>query len=112
MDQDGHLGCNSLKAHGLLCVGPGGSDTKDKCFKGLGLVSRANVEIEEGDLELLPSKTKEHQEPVTWSDEGNFSDVEAATTQGSSVDGEASEQSVEDSRALVDTVKCPLEGEI
>eukprot|EP00268_Persea_americana_P009560 TRINITY_DN13823_c0_g2_i8.p1 TRINITY_DN13823_c0_g2~~TRINITY_DN13823_c0_g2_i8.p1 ORF type:complete len:414 (+),score=87.35 TRINITY_DN13823_c0_g2_i8:1496-2737(+) len=58
MDQDGHLGCNSLKTRGLLRVGPGGSDTTDKCFKGLGLISRANVEIEE-DLEHSPSKAKE-----------------------------------------------------
>ncbi|XXG78765.1 hypothetical protein AAC387_Pa08g2637 [Persea americana] len=112
MDQADHLGCNSLQARGLLRVGPEGSDTKDKCFKGLGLVSRANVEIEEEDLELLPSKAKEHQELATWSDGGNFSDSEAATTQGSSVNGEENKQTVEDSRALVDIVKCSLEGEI
>ena len=111
MDQDGHLGSNSLKTRGLLRVGPGGSDTPNKCFKGLGLVSRANVEIE-GDLGHSPSKVKEHQELATWFDEGNFSDADAVTTQGSFVDGEEGEQTFEDTRALVDIIKCSLEGEV
>ena len=44
MGQDSHLGCKSLKARGLFHVGPGESETKVKCFKGLGLHSRPYVE--------------------------------------------------------------------
>lgn len=43
--------------------------------------------------------------------EENFSDAEAASSQGSSIGGEVSEQTVGDSRALVEIVKCSLEGD-
>ena len=45
MGQDS-LGCKLLKAHGLFRVGPRGSESRDKCFKGLGLHSRPYVEEE------------------------------------------------------------------
>lgn len=53
-----------------------------------------------------------HKVQETSPDKGNFSDAEAATVQESSVDGEEIEQTIGDSRAFVDTIKCSLEGEI
>ena len=58
----------------------------------------------------MPSRAKGLQEPVSEPEEENLSDVEVASSQGSSYD-EESEQTVGDSRALVEIVKCSLERE-
>eukprot|EP00268_Persea_americana_P045639 TRINITY_DN46632_c3_g1_i2.p1 TRINITY_DN46632_c3_g1~~TRINITY_DN46632_c3_g1_i2.p1 ORF type:complete len:124 (+),score=27.37 TRINITY_DN46632_c3_g1_i2:232-603(+) len=117
MGQDRFLGCKLFKTRGLCRGGLGGSESREKCFKGLGLYSKPFIEEEEqsqgeeGELESLRHRGKGPQEPASEVEEEDCSDAEEASSQGSSGDGENDEQEDRDSGEREETVKCSLEGE-